>query len=93
MADSFHLSWIDAVAVYALPGINITGRVRNSGQFQVQFNGDASSSYSVIGTTDLFLPLTNWPVMGPAVFQGNNSFGVSPSLNQPQQLCGWTMWA
>ena len=74
LGDSFHLSWIDAVAVYALPGINITGRVSNSGQFQVKFNGDANLSYSVIGTTDLFLPLTNWPVMGPALFQGNNSF-------------------
>src|SRR5208282_1722754 len=61
-----YVSWIDAVSIYALP-VTLSGLINNAGQFQVQFVGDTNLSYTVVGTTNLSLPLSGWDVMGPAL--------------------------
>jgi lysophospholipase L1-like esterase len=68
-----HVSWIDDVSIYALPA-SIAGSMNHAGQFQIQFIGDTNLSYTVVGTTNLSLPLSAWDIMGPALNQGANSF-------------------
>jgi DNA-binding beta-propeller fold protein YncE len=40
--------------------------VLSQGQFQLQFSGGANVLYSVLGSTNPALPLSNWTVLGPA---------------------------
>ncbi len=48
------------------PTITSFGIVGASGQFRIQFAGNSSFSQTVLGTTNLSLPLTNWQVLGVA---------------------------
>lgn len=82
-----YVSWLDHVSIYALP-VNITGLTTNAGEFQVQFIGDTNLSYTVWGTTNLSLPLSAWDLMGPAVYQGGNSFmfNDTTATNSPQRF-------
>ncbi|HMD53164.1 MAG TPA: hypothetical protein VKJ65_01270, partial [Phycisphaerae bacterium] len=82
-----YVSWIDDVSIYALP-VSIAGGKNNDGQFQVQFIGDTNLSYTVLETTNLTLPLSNWDVMGPALIQGGNSFLFTDitATNYPQRF-------
>ena len=68
-----YVSWIDHVSIHALP-VSIAGQMSNAGQFQVRFIGDTNLSYTVMGTTNLSLPLCAWDMMGPALYQTGNSF-------------------
>lgn len=68
-----HVSWIDQVSIHTLP-VNVNGQLTNAGQFQVQFIGDTNLSYTVVGTTNLSLPLSAWDMMGPAHCQNSNFF-------------------
>ncbi len=47
------------------------------GAFQLQFTGNSNSTYSVLGTTNLLLPLTNWPVLGVATQISSGIFQYS----------------
>jgi lysophospholipase L1-like esterase len=82
-----HVSWIDDVSIYTLP-VNISGQMNNSGQFQVQFIGDTNLSYTVLGTTNLALPLSAWSVLGPAAYQSGNYFLYTDATatNAPQRF-------
>ena len=46
----------------------------SSGQFQMQFTGYSNSNYSVLGTTNLALSLTNWMLLGSAAQLSNGVF-------------------
>ncbi|MGN6644748.1 MAG: GDSL-type esterase/lipase family protein [Verrucomicrobiota bacterium] len=71
--SSTKVSWIDAVTISPMPTINPNGFV-NGNQFKLQFNGFTNVSYSVLGTTNLSLPLASWPALGPAQWLSNNVF-------------------
>ena len=44
------------------------------GGFQLQFNGDPAAGYSVVGSTDASLALSNWVYLGPATQLSNGLF-------------------
>ena len=62
--------------------------VSAGGLFQFSFSGSQGASYTVLWTTNLLVPLTNWPVAGapanvsPGVFQ----FTVPVSQTDPQRF-------
>jgi hypothetical protein len=45
-----------------------------SGQFSLQFIGGPSVSYTILGATNLALPLSNWTVLGTPVIVSNNIY-------------------
>jgi hyaluronate lyase len=57
-----------------------------SGTFQLQFTGSSNASYSVLGTTNLLLPLTNWPVLGVAtqISSGRFQYSDASLTNHPR---------
>jgi len=71
------------------PGLVNVGQLSN-GLVQVSFNGSPGLSYSVLGTTNLTAPLTNWPVVGGAIdtmaTPGQHEFIDSQTLNVPQRF-------
>lgn len=69
----FEHSCIDHVSIYTLP-VHLAGLINNAGQFQVQFIGDTNLSYTVVGTTNLSLPLSAWEIVGPARYQNGYAF-------------------
>ena len=48
------------------PTINSLGMVGSSGQFRIQFTGNSNFTQTVLGTTNLTVPLSAWPVLGVA---------------------------
>ena len=48
------------------PTITSVGMLGSSGQFQIQFTGNSNFTQTVLGSTNLSLPLTNWTVLGTA---------------------------
>ena len=82
-----YVSWIDHVSIYTLP-VKIAGQTSSSGKFQVQFIGDTNLSYTVMGTTNVSLPLSAWDMMGPALYQSGNSFLFTDltATNYPQRF-------
>jgi hypothetical protein len=46
-------------------------------QFAIQFTGSSNVSYTVLGTTNVSLPPSNWTVLGPATLLSNNLFQFS----------------
>lgn len=77
------VSWIDAVAIAAIPAVSASGTMSGR-QFKLQFNGFANLSYSVIGTTNLALPMASWPVLGPAQWLSNDAFQFTDDLTTNQ---------
>jgi hypothetical protein len=63
----------------------ITGFSSATGQFQLQFGGNSNLTYSIISSTDLNTPLTNWTCLGPATLVSNNFFQFTdtPPANGP----------
>ncbi len=55
------------------------------GQFQLKFNGDPTFGYSILVTTNLNIPLSNWTVLGTATQLSNGvfQFNDSQSSNTP----------
>jgi hypothetical protein len=53
-------------------GITITNIA--TGQFALQFTGNANAGYSVLATTNVALPLADWTVLGSATSLPNNLF-------------------
>jgi hypothetical protein len=45
-----------------------------SGQFQFQFAGNTNDSYTILATTNLALPLSNWPSSGSPLLLSNNIY-------------------
>lgn len=84
---STKVSWIDAVTISPMPLIKPNGFV-NGSQFKFQFNGFTNVNYSVLGTTNISLPLASWPTLGSAQWLSNDVFQFidnQPS-NQPQRF-------
>jgi lysophospholipase L1-like esterase len=67
------VSWIDAVTISPVPAVSVNGFMDRS-RFDLQFNGFTNISYTVIGTSDLTLPMENWPALGAAQWLSNNVF-------------------
>lgn len=65
---------LGAFEVQPPPPVIISTLYSNTGQFQIQFNGDPSLGYSVLEAPNLSLPLNSWSVLGPATFLSNNLF-------------------
>jgi hypothetical protein len=65
------VSWIDAVAVFALPSVPVTGLL-DAGQFKIQFSGYTNVGYDVLASTNLSLALSNWAWLGLATPLSNN---------------------
>jgi lysophospholipase L1-like esterase len=65
------VSWIDAVAVFALPGVPVTGLL-DAGQFKIQFSGYTNVGYDVLASTNLSLALSHWSWLGLATPLSNN---------------------
>ena len=81
------VSSIDVVAISPMPDITLSGRM-NAGQFWLQLNGYTNLSYSVVGSTSVDLPLTNWFLVGTASLVTNNVFRCldSQATNDPQRF-------
>jgi len=45
---------------------NVTALLLNDGSVQLSFSNWSAAPFSVLGATDLSLPLSNWSVLGPA---------------------------
>lgn len=57
---------------------SISGLIQTApGQFAIQFAGSSSVGYTVLGTTNVSLPASNWTVLGPAMLLSNNLFQFS----------------
>jgi hypothetical protein len=65
-SDTIFASSIGWVA--ASPPILLTSPVMlGDGSFKLGFTNASGAPFTVLGTTDLLLPLTNWDVIGPAI--------------------------
>jgi streptogramin lyase len=73
---------------YILPPLLTGGKILGNGAFQFGFSNSQTVSFTVLSTTNLSLPLTNWTVLGapsniaPGVFQ----FTGQPMANDPQRF-------
>jgi lysophospholipase L1-like esterase len=87
LATAQKVSWIDAVAIRPPPGATLSAHAE-SGQVRIQFTGYTNVSYSVVGSADLNLPLTNWTLLGTAVLVSSNLFHFvdAPAANEPQRF-------
>lgn len=87
LSTSQKVSWFDAVAFSPIPPVSAIGFISGS-QFKLQFTGFTNISYSVLGTTNLTLPLASWPTLGTAHWLSNNFFEFSDALlpNQGQRF-------
>jgi hypothetical protein len=58
------------------------------GQFQLQFTGNPDSNYTVLGTTNASLSLTNWTAQGSVVKLSNGLFQFvdTQATNYPQRF-------
>jgi hypothetical protein len=57
---------------------SISGLIQTApGRFAIQFTGSSNVSYTVLGTTNVSLPASNWTVLGPATLLSNNRFQFS----------------
>ncbi len=65
----------------------LVAQILNNGELQLTFNGSPNKTYTVLGTTNLAIPLSNWTVLGTATGNGSGSFQFSaPAVtNYPQQ--------
>jgi hypothetical protein len=45
-----------------------------SGQFTLRFAGETNNNYTVLATTNLSLPLSSWPSLGPPSLLSNNIY-------------------
>ncbi len=61
------------------PTISSVGMVGSPGQFQIQFKGNSNFTQTVLGTTNLAIPLINWPVLGVATQNSNGFFQFTDS--------------
>jgi len=67
--------------------LSVNGASVVSGGFQLTFGGPAGQSYRVLATTNLFLPLTNWPVIAAGNFSaGLTNFTDANATNYPFQF-------
>ena len=48
-----------------------------NGQITLQFTGGPNATYTVLGTTNIALPVSNWTVLGTATLQSSNTFQFS----------------
>jgi hypothetical protein len=81
------VSWIDAVAIYAVPGVTANGAMI-AGQFLLQFSGISNVGYSVVGSTDGSLSGLDWELLGAPTPLSNSVFQfVDPQAsNYPQRF-------
>jgi hypothetical protein len=57
---------------------SISGLIQTApGQFAIQFAGSSNVGYTVLETTNVSLPASNWTVLGPATLLSNNLFQFS----------------
>jgi hypothetical protein len=57
---------------------SISGLIQTApGQFAIQFAGSSNVGYTVLETTNVSLPASNWKVLGPATLLSNNLFQFS----------------
>ena len=57
---------------------SISGLIQTApGQFAIQFAGSSNVGYTVLETTNVSLPASNWTVLGPAMLLSNNLFQFS----------------
>lgn len=67
----------------------LTGwRSLGNGSFQFSFTNDAAASFSVLSSTNVALPLSNWMVIGSPTNVGGNlfQFTTTPSTNDSQRF-------
>ena len=56
--------------------------VFSNGQVTLQFTGALAGNYTVLSTTNLALPLTNWTSLGSPVLTSNNLYRfTTPATN------------
>jgi len=73
---------------YILPPLLTGGKILGNGAFQFGFSNSQTASFTVLSTTNLSLPVTNWTVLGalsniaPGVFQ----FTGQPMTNGSQRF-------
>lgn len=71
---------VDLGAVeYQMPLLITAFGFPTPGQFQIQFLGTAGGNYSILSSTNLSLPLTNWTYVGPAAPVSSNLFQFTDS--------------
>ena len=70
------------------PSPILVNALQSNDAFQFSFTGSAPLQYTVLTTTNLSLPLSNWTVAGSATNSGNNNYAFSVPLvaNQMAQF-------
>lgn len=70
--------------VLTTPPILFNAKLLTNGGFQFSFTNAATASFTVLSTTNLALPLTNWDVVGPAsnIAPGLYQFSSQPTNGQ-----------
>ena len=65
----------------------VAAKILTNDKLQLTFTGSAAKTYTVLGTTNLSLPLARWTVLGTATGNGSGSFQFNaPAVtNYPQQ--------
>lgn len=77
-------------AAIVLPPILTDWKMLGNGVFQFAFSNDVDASFTVLSTTNLSVPLSNWTVVGtptniaPGLFQ----FTTQPTANDPHRFYG-----
>ncbi|EEF62513.1 choice-of-anchor Q domain-containing protein [Pedosphaera parvula] len=59
----------------------------SGGGLQLQFSGSSGTGYTIVSTTDLTLPLSNWTVLGSAIetTNGEFQFNDTQAMSFPQR--------
>lgn len=72
------------LSVWNLPAVKLTEtKIQSGGSFYFSFTNTPDVSFSVLASTNLFEPLTNWAVIGPAaeIFSGYYYFTDTQAAN------------
>jgi hypothetical protein len=78
----------DADPIIGTPPNLVDVQMLGNGVFQFTFTNTPSASFTVLSTTNLLLPLTNWMVVGTATNTGPGLFQFTsqPTTNDPQRF-------
>ena len=76
------------VNITAAPPIELTGMMIVVGAFQFGFTNTPNSTFTVLASSNVSLPLNNWPALGSATetSPGHYQFSDPQATNSPQRL-------
>jgi hypothetical protein len=74
--------------IFALPPLLTNEKMLANGAFQFNFISTPNASFSVLASTNLALPMNQWPVIGTVTNAGGSTyqFTTSASTNAPRMF-------